>query len=93
MNFQSSQAKLNKCRVPLNILSSVYENFFYRHNKYRLALCVAAIAFTVVNDINFIVAIVVVIIVYSIRVVVAVTAVVLVGVGVQVVVPLSNIVL
>ena len=47
MNFQSSQAKLNKCRVPLNILSSVYENnFLYRRNKYRLDLCVAAIAFT-----------------------------------------------
>ena len=72
--------------------------FLYRHNKYRLVLCVAAIAFTVVNgvvvvDINFVVAIVVVIIVYFIRVVVAVTAVVLVGVGFRVVVPMSNTVL
>ena len=47
MNFQSSQAKLDKCRVPLNILSSVYENnFLYRRNNYSLVLCGVAIAFT-----------------------------------------------
>ena len=99
MNFQSSQTKFNKCRVPLNILSSVYKNnVLYRRNKYFLVLCVVGIACTIVYDvavdINFVVPIVVVIVVYCIRVVVAVTAVVQVGVGVQVnclvVVPLSN---
>ena len=87
MNFQSSQAKFNKCRVPLNILSSVYKKkVVYRCNKYILVLCVVGIAFTVVYDvvvdINFVVPIVVVIVVYCICVVVAVTAVVQVGVGV-----------